>query len=292
MIVRYTTTVFSWGLCLILFVIVAFDTQACPYQFLSDNVDVQSACRSAQEKMLRDMNHELEKMLVNMGISSQESAKLRLKGELGYPEWSSETDRFSLADKTPEYWSTIDFNISLTVKSQPLLICQGITKGNGSSKDSAWELALLNIVRNRICPVASDMILSMTNQASLQAVQQSLNQLDPSIWEIPKGWTVDAILGFIEHERLGGERFEFDMEPVLHRLYLKIWGKEDALKHWTKQAPATVRERAIYFGLAVHGQKYLDRYGNLPTADMIRILFANLYGKEHYMHILMEVQGK
>ncbi len=292
MIDRHLTTVFSWRLYLILFVTVGFDIYACPYQFLSDNVDVQSACRSAQAKMLRDMNYELEKILVNMGIPPQESTKLRLTGEFGYPEWSSEADNFSLADKTPEYWCAIDFNISLTVKSQPLLICRSVTKGKGSSKDSAWKLALLNIARNRIYPVVSDMMLSMTNQASLQAVQQSLNQLDPSIWEIPKGWTVDSILGFIEHERLGGEQFEFDLETALHRLYLKLWGKEDALKHWTKQAPANVRERAIYFGLKVHGQKHLARYGNLPTVDMIRILFANLYGKERGMHVLMEIQGK
>ncbi len=159
-----------------------------------------------QEIMLLDMNRYLQKRLGSDDITPGIARRFSIRGELDLPECREEDHYLAPKGAPPRQYCALNYDMNVRLAGREIAFRRDRARGMGSSREAAWEDALLGVVED-LLPLIRETALVVSEKAALENLRQTLTPRDEDGWWAPKEYDVEAVLKFIR-ERM--EAFKID----------------------------------------------------------------------------------
>ncbi len=126
-----------------------------------------AAYQKSQEILLRDLNRRLYERLVNDEIPRDFARRISIRGELALPDCREEDHYLAPRGVPPRHYCTLNYDVDVMMDDDKLAFRRDRARGMGSSRDAAWEDALLGVIED-LLPQIRDMARAVIEKNALE----------------------------------------------------------------------------------------------------------------------------
>ncbi len=161
--------------------------------------DVETAYQRGQLSMIRDLNSYLRDRLRQEQISPWVIRLISVRGRLDLPDCRVEDHYLAPKGVPPRHYCDVNYDLTLSIGDEGILVSRGRAEGMGSSRDAAWEDAILG-VEDELHPLILE-IAAALNKRSTDAVPKALANIGDYPWSFPESLNRSDVLDILRDQK-------------------------------------------------------------------------------------------